>query len=58
MKPRARLWWKLETELRKDLERQIDMELMIQLAKASPATIARSSRFALGLPSDALIGCG
>ncbi len=50
MDPRARLWWELETELRKDLRRPITLATMAQIAKRSPATIARSCVHAVGMP--------
>jgi AraC-like DNA-binding protein len=48
--PRARLWWELETECRRDLKRPLNMAWMTQHAHASPATIARSCKYALGMP--------
>jgi len=48
--PRARLWWELETELRKRLDQSMDLGEMEELCGRSPATIARSCRFAVGLP--------
>ncbi|MCC7350270.1 MAG: helix-turn-helix transcriptional regulator [Phycisphaerales bacterium] len=50
MNPAARLWWELETQLRKDLRRPIDLELMAQLSGRSQATIARACRCAVGMP--------
>jgi AraC-like DNA-binding protein len=44
------VWWQVETELRKDLRRPIDVNLMSQLVKRSPATITRSCRQAVGMP--------
>jgi len=48
--PRARLWWELETELRKRLDQTLDLREMEKLCGRSQATIARSCRFAVGLP--------
>jgi AraC-like DNA-binding protein len=50
MNPAARLWWELETQLRKDLRRPIDLELMRQLCGKSQATIARACICAVGMP--------
>jgi AraC-like DNA-binding protein len=47
--PRARLWWELETELRKDLRRAMNLATMAKIAQASPATVSRSCRYALGI---------
>ncbi|NQU38731.1 MAG: helix-turn-helix transcriptional regulator [Lentisphaerae bacterium] len=46
----ARLWWELETELRHDLSRRIDLTTMVALSGRSPATIARSCRVAVDMP--------
>lgn len=43
------LWWHVETELRKEMSRPIDVQLMSQLVKRSPATITRSCRQAVGI---------
>jgi len=48
--PSARLWWNLETELRRDLSQRIDLETMSRRVRRSPATIARSCRHAVGIP--------
>lgn len=48
--PKARLWWDLETELRRDLRRPISLALMTQLTGCSQATIARSCQAAVGMP--------
>jgi len=48
--PRARLWWDVETELRKNLERRIDLALMEEISGRSQATIARSCLYAVGIP--------
>jgi transcriptional regulator GlxA family with amidase domain len=50
MDPKARLWWELESELRRDLQRPITLALMAQLTKRSQATIARSCQHAVGMP--------
>ncbi|MDD2708265.1 MAG: AraC family transcriptional regulator [Verrucomicrobiae bacterium] len=50
MDPRARLWWKLETLLRKDLSRHATLSAMADLVKRSSATIARSCAYAVGMP--------
>ena len=50
MNPAARLWWELETQLRKDLRRPIDLDLMRQLCNKSHATIARACTCAVGMP--------
>lgn len=48
--PSARLWWTLETELRRDLSQPVDLETMQRLTRRSPATIARSCFRAVGMP--------
>jgi len=48
--PRARLWWELETECRKDLARALNMQWMTRHTGASPATIARACKHAVGMP--------
>ena len=45
--PRAQLWWELETELRRDLTRVIDLPLLVRLSGTSAATIARACRYAV-----------
>jgi AraC-like DNA-binding protein len=50
MDPRARLWWELETELRKDLRQRMTLRSMEQVVKRSQATIARSCQYAVGMP--------
>lgn len=50
MDPKARLWWELETKLRNDLRRPIDLSVMSQISKRSQATIARSCQHAIGMP--------
>lgn len=49
MNPQTRLWWELETELRKDLRQPVSLRRMTELSHASPATIARACRLAVGL---------
>ena len=46
--PRARRWWELEAELRRDLARVIDLPLLARLSGASAATMARACRYAVG----------
>lgn len=48
--PRAQLWWELEAECRKDPRRPISLAIMAERAHSSPATIARSCLYAVGLP--------
>lgn len=48
--PGAQLWWELESDYRKDLRRPISLALLAERAHASPATIARSCHYAVGLP--------
>ena len=48
--PRARLWWEIETKLRMNLERPVTLAGMGQLCGRSQATIARSCKYAVGLP--------
>jgi len=48
--PRARLWWELETELRRDLTRVVDLPLLVRLSGVSAASIARACRYAVGQP--------
>lgn len=50
MEPAAKLWWFLETEFRKDLKQQFNLENMSKLTGRSRATIARSCQLAVGLP--------
>ncbi len=49
MDPRARLWWEIETHLRQNLDRPLSMKTMQQWAHRSPATIARSCEYAVGV---------
>jgi AraC-like DNA-binding protein len=46
---RARLWWWLETEVRSRLHERLDLAGLARLAAASPATIERSCRHAVGM---------
>ncbi len=46
---RARLWWWLETEVRKRLREPIDLAGIAALSGVSPATIDRSCRHAVGI---------
>lgn len=50
MDPRARLWWELETQLRRDLAQPVDLKMMSRVTKRSQATIARSCFHAVGMP--------
>ncbi len=47
---RSRLWWWLETEVRKRLDERLDMPALARLTGVSAATIERSCRHAVGLP--------
>ena len=47
---RARLWWTLESALRRDLRQPIDLARMERISGASIATIARSCHHAVGMP--------
>lgn len=48
--PSADLWWNMETQLRRDLARPIDLSMMSDLSGKSIATIARSCQSAVNLP--------
>ncbi len=48
--PGAKLWWTVETELRKNLQQPIDLQGMVRLCGRSQATIARSCQLAVGMP--------
>ena len=48
--PGAQLWWDLESDCRKDLRSPINLAIMAERAHTSPATIARSCHYAVGLP--------
>lgn len=43
------LWWQLETELRKDLRRSVNLRTMGQFVNRSRATITRSCQLAVGM---------
>lgn len=47
--PASQLWWDLETTLRVDLSRTINLDVMQEITGKSMATIARSCRHALGI---------
>jgi len=49
MNPKAKLWWELETTLRKDLRQPVSLRQMSELSQASPATIARACQLAVGM---------
>jgi AraC-like DNA-binding protein len=44
------LWWRIESELRKDLSQRMDSRILRRLGAASTATIARSCHQAVGMP--------
>ncbi len=46
----AYLWWDLETTLRKDLGRPIDMRLLEELSGRSQRSIVRACHLAVGMP--------
>jgi AraC-like DNA-binding protein len=46
--PRARLWWELELELRKDLRRSVTLSTLARLAKCSPDNLSRACHLAVG----------
>jgi len=48
MDPSAELWWRIETQLRRDLSVPIDLTRMADLSGRSVATIARSCHAAVG----------
>lgn len=50
MDPHARLWWELEAELRKDLQKPANLRRMCELSHSSPATISRACQCAVGMP--------
>ena len=50
MDPVARLWWDLETLIRRDLRRPVSLGLMENLTGKSQATIARACCCAVGVP--------
>jgi len=47
--PHVKLWWDIETELRKDLRQPVSLRRLSELSKASPATISRSCQYAVGV---------
>jgi AraC-like DNA-binding protein len=49
MDPSAELWWRIETQLRRDLSVPIDLSRMVEISGRSPATIARSCHAAVGI---------
>jgi AraC-like DNA-binding protein len=50
MDPRAQLWWRLETELRRRLDQPIHMKQMEEIAGHPRAVIAASCQHAVGMP--------
>ena len=48
--PAARLWWDLESQLRKDLRQPIDLALLQKMSRRSMRTIVRACHEALGVP--------
>jgi AraC-like DNA-binding protein len=46
----ARLWWEIESELRRDLAQQVTLHRMVEVSGRSAATIARACHEAVGLP--------
>jgi len=48
--PRARLWWDLETKIRRDLRQPVRLAQLAAWAGTSPATVARACRYAVGVP--------
>lgn len=49
MNPSAQLWWDLETQLRRELDKLTSLKQMSELTGRSAATIARSCRQAVGV---------
>jgi AraC-like DNA-binding protein len=47
--PHVKLWWEIETELRKDLCQPVCLRRLSELSKSSAATISRSCRAAVGV---------
>ena len=43
------LWWQVETDLRKDLRRPVNLRTMSESVNRSRATITRSCQFAVGM---------
>lgn len=50
MDPRARLWWEIETRFRQRLDQPVTMKTIKEWIRLSPATIARSCLYAVGVP--------
>ena len=50
MDDRTRLWWHLETEVRKRLDERLDLHDLSRISGTSIATIVRSCRHAVGMP--------
>jgi AraC-like DNA-binding protein len=48
--PCTKLWWQIETVVRRQLDRQYDLRALAELAGRSPATVARACRQAVGVP--------
>ncbi len=48
--PAARLWWELESQLRRDLRQPIDLNLLQKLSRRSMRTIVRACHEALSMP--------
>lgn len=46
----ARLWWELESELRRDLAQEVNLRRMVAISGKSAATIARTCHEAVGVP--------
>jgi AraC-like DNA-binding protein len=47
--PHVKLWWDIETELRKNLCQPVSLRRLSELSRASAATISRSCRHAVGV---------
>lgn len=48
--PHMRLWWTIETELRRDLRQPITLARIREIGRRSPATISRSCIASVGMP--------
>lgn len=48
--PAARLWWDIESQLRKDLHRPIDLSLLQRISHRSMRTIVRACHEAIAMP--------
>ncbi len=46
----TQLWWRIESELRRDLSQQIDLALMQRISRRSQRSIIRACHLATGLP--------